>query len=59
MSDKFKKMTSKSKRSQDLYRSAGLKPVQVWIYSDDTAAESRLKSEDKRAEVKAARDRGK
>ena len=50
-------MISKSKRSQDRLREAGLKPVQVWIYADDTKTHEKIMKHDKRAEVRKARQK--
>ena len=50
-------MTSRQKPYQDRLREAGLFPMQVWVYIDDKAAQERVKSEDKRAEVRKARQK--
>lgn len=47
-------MKSKPEQSRDRLREAGLKPVQVWIYADDTKTYENIMKHDKRAEVRKA-----
>lgn len=47
-------MKSKPEQSRDRLREAGLFPMQVWVFKKDKAAQQRVKSEDKRAEVRKA-----
>ena len=50
-------MTSKHADYRKRYKEEKLKCVRVWIHEDDSATEAKLKSHDKRAEVRKARQK--
>ena len=50
-------METRQNQMYQRYRDANLKPVQVWIYADDTETHEKIMKHDKRAEVRKARQK--